>query len=453
MASQPRAKILVVDDVPDFCDEVAAILTGANLRPTVCLSPIKAAGLAKKRSFHLIITTLVMEQMSGLDLIRQMRGAQVATPILMVTGHGGPESAIEATRLGANDYLDKPVAADELLARVRAQLADSNRGTSAAVGMDEVITQDLAMREIFEMVETIAPSRSRVLILGETGTGKQILSRAIHTRSDRADQPFVEVNCAAIPETLLESELFGHEKGAFTSAIRRRIGRFEQAREGTIFLDEIGEMNASLQSKLLHVLEDGRFQRVGGTQTLTSRARVVAATNRDLKKEVDAGRFRADLYFRLNVISIAVPPLRERVGDIALLAGHFLEKFCDPAEEAKRFAPDAIAVLESYPWPGNVRELQNLAERLAILHRGQEINASALPERIRGQSASLAASSAAFDGPFRAAKAEFERAYVARAIDRADGNLASAARRSQLDRAQFYRLAQRHGLLPDRRPD
>ncbi len=446
MGALTKSQILIVDDVPAFCEEVAAPLRSAGFAPRICFNPSDAAELTRQSSFDLIITSLVMREMSGFDLIRTLRGIAVTTPILMITGQGSPRAAIEAVRLGASDYLAKPVSSEELIARVQALLNGSSETQQHGMRLNEIVTQDRAMQGIFEMVETIAPTRSRVLILGETGTGKQLLARAIHAYSGRAKQPFVEVNCAAIPDSLLESELFGHEKGAFTGATSRRIGRFEQAGDGTIFLDEIGEMNAGLQSKLLHVIEGGQYTRVGGSKLRVSGARVVAATNRNLSEEVDAGRFRADLYFRLNVITIAVPSLRERVDDIPLLAQHFLERFCESGDQVKRFDAEAISAMKQYAWPGNVRELQNLAERLSILHPTDEIGVAALSAIVRDVPGGVVPSASLMGSTYREAKAEFERAYLSQMIEATNGNLAEAARRAGLDRAQFYRMAQRHAL-------
>ena len=305
------------------------------------------------------------------------------------------------------------------------------------------------MKAIFDTVEAVARSDSRVLILGETGTGKQLIAQAIHENSARRNEPFVEVNCAAIPENLLESELFGHERGAFTGATDRRTGRFEEAGEGTLFLDEIGETSFTVQSKLLRVLQGGKFNRVGGSTTLQSRARVIAATNRDLPKEVEAGRFRADLFYRLHVITLTLPPLRQRAADVPLLAEHFLRRFRGTRVVPRGFTPEALRHLQHYSWPGNVRELEHLVERFAVLHDRPTIDASDLPEKIgrtSGGGSAAMGMDALLQGDYATARAAFEKAYVRATLKQARGNMAEAARRAGLDRSHYFRLVRRQRL-------
>ncbi len=428
-------RILIVDDVPAFCRELRGILGDR----VICTSPLRALGLLRRQRFDLLVTTLVMKELSGFDLVRQVRGQGGALPILMITGYGSPETAVEATRLGVSDYLEKPVAPEELRARVAKLLG--------AAEEPELVGADPAMRAILEMVPALARSDSRVLILGETGTGKQLVAQAIHRASPRRTRPFVEVNCAAIPESLLESELFGHERGAFTGATTRRVGRFEEAGDGTLFLDEVGEMSLAVQAKLLRVLQNGRFNRVGGEGTLGSRARVIAATNRDLQQEVDGGRFRADLFYRLHVLAITLPPLRKRPLDIPRLADHFLRRFRGTKARPAAFGPEALACLQRYAWPGNIRELEHLVERLALLSDAEVLEAADLPEVMRAEGPAPADMTG-----FREARRQFERAYVLDALQRANGNMASAARLARLDRSQFFRLAQRHRLTNRQRP-
>jgi DNA-binding NtrC family response regulator len=450
--SPTTPQILIVDDIPAFCRDVRAALKSADAGITICGSPLRALRLARQRAFDLVITTLVMRELGGFAFIRRLRGQGFAAPILLVTGHGNERTAIEATRIGVSDYLEKPVGPDELRDRAAKLLAaaapPAGSPGSSATG---VVTADPAMQAVLETVRAVARSDSRVLILGETGTGKQVIARTLHAHSPRRARPFVEINCAAIPENLLESELFGHERGAFTGATDRRTGRFEEAADGTLFLDEIGEMNYALQAKLLRVLQDGRFSRVGGAATLVSKARVVAATNRDLPREVEAGRFRADLFYRLHVISITLPPLRKRPGDIPLLVEHFLRRH--RGERAiDGFTASALAALRRYPWPGNVRELEHLVERCAVLAAGSDIDLAALPEKILRDAAapsSPALAPPSTDVPFAAARAAFERAYLAAGLRDSDGNMAEAARRAGLDRSHHHRLLKRHGIRLD----
>lgn len=443
-----RYRILVIDDIPDFQREMRRLLTDAGMHVTSCLSPREAIELVRKKSFDLVITTLVMREMGGFDVIRALRGGGSAVPIMMITGYGSESAAAEATRLGAQDFMNKPVMPDELLARVRRILsADSRLPVASVADAPELITCEPAMRAVLQLARAVASADSRVLITGETGTGKQLVARLIHHSSPRSAEPFIDVNCAAIPDTLLESELFGHEKGAFTGADSSRMGRFEEAGNGTLFLDEIGEMSYAVQSKLLKVLQDGRFSRVGGSKVLQSRARVLAATNRDLEKEVREGRFRADLYYRLQVVTIYVPPLRLRKQDIPLLAEHFLRRFDRRTTTPRRFGAAALTAMQNYEWPGNVRELENLVERVALLTKTPTIGLDALPERLVTQNRTFAGATASpYAGPYRDARAAFERDYVRAMMAMAGGNLAQAARLAGIDRAQFFRLAQRQGM-------
>lgn len=374
-------RILIVDDVPSFLHEIRSYLKNHCAEATICTSPLRALRRVRSDLPDLLITTLVMKELGGFELIRRVRGLGSGIPIVMITGRGNEKTAIEATRLGVTDYLEKPVSAEELRARLE-KIFSAQSQPSPAPEAGGMISEDPAMKAIFDMVGAVARSDSRVLILGETGTGKQLIAQAIHERSPRSHEPFVEVNCAAIPENLLESELFGHERGAFTGATERRTGRFEEAGEGTLFLDEIGEMSFTVQSKLLRVLQGGKFSRVGGSATLQSHARVIAATNRDLQQEAEAGRFRADLFYRLHVITLTPPPLRRRAGDVPLLAEHFLIKFRGTRTNPRAFTLDALNRLQRYSWPGNVRELEHLVERFAVLHDRPAIDAADLPEKI-----------------------------------------------------------------------
>ncbi|CAN5517628.1 sigma-54 dependent transcriptional regulator [soil metagenome] len=459
-SSTTGPRILVVDDIPDFAATIKSILSRAKMNVRAVLSPRRAVrdvtrGLTDGGGFDLLITTLVMRGMGGFDVIRGVRSAGATLPIMMITGHGSEQSAIEAMRLGASDYMIKPVVPEELVARVKRIL--DTRAASGAVRPEDLggtITVDPAMKAVLETVRIIATTESRVLLSGETGTGKQVIARLIHSLSTHRDEPFVDVNCAAIPDTLLESELFGHEKGAFTSADAQRIGRFEEAGRGTLFLDEIGEMSYAVQSKLLKVLQDGRFSRVGGAKTLTCQARIIAATNRDLEREVALGRFRSDLFFRLHVMSVSLPPLRKRQGDIPILAEHFLKRFSSPGEPPRSFAPETLQTLQRYNWPGNVRELENTIERIALLHRSPIIGMDALSERIVQTAGAFSPVPMAqpvipaSQMPYRQAKSRFEKDYFASILSAAGGNMAEASRRAGIDRAQFFRMVRRLKITP-----
>ncbi|MGC4030333.1 MAG: sigma-54 dependent transcriptional regulator [Tepidisphaeraceae bacterium] len=437
-----------MDDVPAFLESTKQILNDAGFSVATRLSPLKAVKELRKANFDLLITTLVMRELGGFDVIRGVRNSGNRIPIMMITGYGSEQAAGEAMRLGATDYMNKPVTPQELVARVR-RITEPQQSVLAPKfdPAQPMLTRDPAMQAIMELIHTVAVTNSRVLITGETGTGKQLVARAIHNASQRAAQPFIDLNCAAIPDTLLESELFGHEKGAFTGADARRIGRFEEAGKGTLFLDEIGEMGYGVQAKLLKVLQDGTFTRIGGQKVLTSEARVIAATNRDLEKEASEGRFRSDLFYRLHVVTIQLPPLRKRPNDIALLAEHFLQRFGAGGPD-RRFAPETLQAMTRYPWPGNVRELENLVERIAVLNHEPVIGIDALPERIVQQAIGFATAAVSYTGRYSEAKDRFERDYVTSLLAKHHGNMAAAARQAGIDRSQFFRMVQRLGLDP-----
>lgn len=427
-------RLLFIDDIPEFLEEMKGVLS-PEYRVTTASSPLAGVEQAAGGRFDLIITTLVMAELDGFDVIRRIRGRGVSTPIIMITRHGTAQTAIEAIRLGACDYLTKPVAPEELLVRVRRSL---EQGTSDD---DAFQTRHPATLELLRLVRRVAASDARVLITGETGTGKELIARMLHQQSPRRAAPFVAVNCAAIPAELMESELFGHERGAFTGALKRRIGRFEEAGGGTLFLDEIGELGIAVQSKLLRVVQEGEFQRVGGEKLIRSGAKIIAATNRDLRMEVREGRFREDLYFRLNVVQLRIPPLRERREDIRFLGGRFIRRFATSPKTAISMGENAWRLMETHDWPGNVRELLHQVERLSVLHAGQEITPAHLPElretRPSGPVPGL---------PYSEALREFQRGYFREILAASCGNLSRAARLAGMDKGQFHRMVVRLGL-------
>ena len=447
------AQILIIDDVPQFCQELRSLLKPHCAAATICGSPLRALRMLKQQSFDLVIVTLVMKELGGFEFIRRLRGQDNRTPIVMITGYGNEKTSIEATRLGVSDYLEKPVVPEELIARLAKIMGQQQKPDETGDHRREgMISEDPAMKAIFDTVEAVARADSRVLILGETGTGKQLVAQALHAHSARRDEPFVEINCAAIPENLLESELFGHDRGAFTGATDKRIGRFEEAGDGTLFLDEIGEMSFAVQSKLLRVLQNGKFNRVGGQETLKSRARVIAATNRDLPKEIETGRFRADLFYRLHVISLTLPPLRKRPVDIPLLAEHFLQAYRGTNLKLRGFSEDALRSLQLYSWPGNVRELEHVVERFVVLHDREWIEVTDLPDRIlretvRNRNETLPGATT-ISGTYAEAKTAFERRYLEHTLRLSRGNMAAAARAAGVDRSHYFRMIRRHGLDP-----
>jgi DNA-binding NtrC family response regulator len=446
-------RVLIVDDTAEFLRETSAALR-PHFRISTCSSPLRALRMVAKGRADLLITTLVMRELDGFEVIRRVRGLGSDLPIIMVTGRGDENSAVEAMRVGANDYLNRPVQPDELVARVRRAILRPGRkaGGGRQSGVPVVVTQDSLMLQALDLCTRAARSDSRVLILGETGTGKELFAKTIHASSKRNGRPMVEVNCAAIPANLMESELFGHEKGAFTGATERRIGRFEDAGDGTLFLDEIGELNHGLQSKLLRVLQSGEFSRVGSPKVLHSGARIVAATNRDLEQESLAGRFRADLYYRLNVVAIPVPPLRERLGDVPVLVDFFNRKFSADSAKPLVFSDAVMTLLNEYHWPGNVRELEHLIERLVVLSVGEVVRVSDLPVYFRKAAASPPAPGEGRPS-YEDARKEFDLGYFGSLIRHAGGNHAAAARMAAMDRSQFFRKITALGLRERKLPD
>jgi two-component system nitrogen regulation response regulator GlnG len=381
--------LLVIDDEPSV--QYAFRRVFGDERVTVLEARTAAEGRARAAADRpdVIVLDIQLPDGSGLDLFRELHEADPKRPVIFITAHGTTETAIEAMKGGAFDYLVKPLDLDRLSALLgrafdAARLMQTPTVLPQDPGEDRIVGHSLVMQEMCKAVGRIAPQAVSVLILGESGTGKELVARALYQHSRRADRPFLAINCASLPETLLESELFGHEKGAFTGADRKRIGKFEQADEGTLFLDEIGDMPLPMQAKMLRVLQDQRFERLGGNETVQTRVRLLAATNQDLAKLVEEGRFRKDLYYRLNAVTIRVPPLRDRPGDVAELAHYFLFNFdAQMGLDLRGFDPAALALLEQYPWPGNVRELRNAIQWAMLNASGHLILSEFLPDSVR----------------------------------------------------------------------
>lgn len=369
-----EGKILVADDDPQMQLAIQAGLARSGYELTMVGDGRSAADALERESFDLVISDQRMPGMTGQELLAWMQKKEMPTPLIMITAYGTINQAVEAMQRGAADFLTKPFSAEDLERIVERVMSPENSEFRAAKGRRApkgrpIITNDPMMIRILEVAEAVARSDATVLIQGESGTGKELIARLIHTSSARASQPFVAVNCAALPANLLESELFGHEKGAFTGAQNRKIGKFELAQGGTILLDEISEMELALQAKLLRVLQEREVDRVGGQNPISIDVRVLATTNRNLEESVRSGKFRADLYYRLNVIPLTLPPLRQRIGDVKLLVEHFMRQYL--GEAAPALNPEVLSSLQRHPWPGNVRELQNAVERAAILSRGE----------------------------------------------------------------------------------
>ncbi len=386
-----EAAILLIEDDPSQRQVLQEILAQEGYRVEAAADGEAGLDRLRETAFDLVLTDLNLPGLSGMDILAYLVRHRPDTKCIILTGFATIKNSVAAMRLGAYDYLAKPVDPQELRLllkralehrRLQEENVHLKKQLYRRFGFANIIGDSEAIREIFDLVRKVADTDSTVLLLGESGTGKELIARALHYNSSRRQGPLIPVNCAAIPEELLESELFGHERGAFTHAVRTRLGRFEQANGGTIFLDEIGDMSPTLQVKLLRVLQDRSFERIGGVKTIRVDIRVVAATNRDLEAMVSEARFREDLYYRLNVIPIRLPPLRERTSDIPLLAAHFLAEFSRKKKQPpRRLSPEALKLLMAYPWPGNVRELENLMERLVILCEHEVITPADLPER------------------------------------------------------------------------
>ncbi len=458
---QGNASILVIDDVLAVRQSLQEILGAEGYE--VETAPDGESGLqrVKDQPFDLVLTDLALPGLGGMDILKYLVRHQPECSCIIITGYGTIQNSVAAMRLGAYDYLCKPVDPQELRLvvaramehrRLKRENLQLKKQLHKRYGFANIVGNSEAIIQVFELIKKVADTDSTVLILGESGTGKELINRAIHYNSLRREGPLIPVNCAAIPEELLESELFGHERGAFTHAIRTRIGRFEQSNGGTIFLDEIADMSPSLQVKILRVLQDRSFERIGGVKTIKVDMRVVAATNQDLEEMVRRGRFREDLYYRLNVIPIRVPPLRERVADIPLLVQHFLHEFSRKKKKpCKRLSPQAMDLLLRYAWPGNVRELENLIERLVILSEGEEIQVSELPERFRNKPATSSAKPQEIPDHgihLTAAVQEFERDLIMKALDKSNWVKSRAAQLLNLNRTTLLEKMKKQNILP-----
>jgi DNA-binding NtrC family response regulator len=448
--------ILVVDDDRASCDLLCEILAGQGWEAKACQTPGEALDLAESAHFDLVVSDINLEaEQTGLDLLQKLRGR---SPVILITGFGTLDAAVEATREGAWDFISKPFKVEELTAIVRRAL-ESGRSTEdedqdrfpqdfTVRYEDAGLTgRSTAMIELYKEIARVAPSRSTVLVTGESGTGKELVARAIHKHSPRSDKTFVAVNCGALTETLLEAELFGHVRGSFTGAVSDRRGLWEEASGGTLFLDEIGETSPSMQVKLLRALQEGEIKRVGSSQTVRVHTRVVAATNRELEKEVRAGNFREDLYYRLNVVTLRVPPLRERRSDIPLLAEQFLRSASEGGRGRLRFSEETLKLLVAYDWPGNVRELESFVEYAALHTRGSEVTPLDLPAKLQTSELRKAAS-APLSVLYKDLPTldELERRYLLHVLRAVEGNRTRAAEVLGIDRRTLYRMAERFSI-------
>ena len=449
MTNTPNSAVdlLVVDDDQEFRDTLRTRFARRGFEVRSAASGEEALELAELRNFDVAIFDIMMPGMSGLELLRRFKARHAECEVVLLTGQGTIETAVEAMKLGAYDYLQKPFPLKDLEAVVvkafeRRNLRKENTQLRAMLERSqppsEMVGQSPAMQEVFRLIERAGPSDKAILILGESGTGKELVARALHRHSRQADKPMVVINCAALPESLLESELFGHEKGAFTGAVGAKPGLFEVADGGTLFIDEIGELPGSLQAKLLRVLEDGSLRRIGSIQERRVKVRLLAATNRDLAKEVEAKRFREDLYYRINVMSLELPPLREREGDIALLVRHFLGSGWE-------IDPAALEAMERYRWPGNVRQLSNAIERAKILSSSETLTLKDLPREVAAPAMATCPSAYAELDPVDDLAA-IQRSKVVEVLRREAGNKSKAARALGIDRRKLYRLLEKFSI-------
>lgn len=461
-----KAHLLLVDDDPNTLASLARAFRLAGHEATVCDNAPRALELLRTETFDLILSDVVMPGKSGMELLEDLKNAGSKTPIVLISGQANVEMAVKATKLGALDFLEKPLSTEKLLVTVEnalrlSRLEDENRALRQRLGKHELVGSGPAMSKLLAQIDRVAASETRVCILGETGTGKELVARAIHEKSPRSENAFVTLNCAAVPAELIESELFGHEKGAFTGAAAKHLGKFEQAEGGTLFLDEIGDMPVSMQAKLLRVLEEGEVERVGGDKPIRVNVRVLVATHRNLEDLVKQNAFRRDLFHRIYVFPLMLPPLRERPEDFAVLVPHFARQVAaQNAWKEKLFAAEAIAELGRYTWPGNVRELRNVVERLVLLSAEASITPAdvrlVLPaEDAAAGSSSLSIAGAARSGTLAERTEAFEKEVLLQEIKRHNFHMTKVARALGLERSHLYKKCQQLGidLQSLRKPD
>lgn len=443
-----RGAVLVVDDEPGIRELLAQILVDEGYTVATVATGEEALGALSREIFDVVLLDVQLPGLNGLEILRQLKASGNRVPVVMISGHATVEQAVEAVREGAADFLEKPLGLERVLVTVGNVLERSRLAQRLQEEEEEVELTGVspAILELRRQILLAAPTDSRVLITGPNGSGKEVVARLLHRHSRRATGPFVAINCAAIPGELIESELFGHSKGAFTGAIEAKRGKFELANGGTLFLDEVGDMSLLTQAKVLRVLQEASFTRLGGSQEIRVDVRVIAATNKDLEGEIAAGRFRQDLFFRLNVIPLRVPALAERPEDVPLLLETFMRKLgTRMGVRPKRFSPQALEVLATYSWPGNVRELRNLVERLLIMVPGEEVKPEDLPLKAEALRSFFPSELL----PLRKARERFEREYIASILRRCGGNMSRASRLLGLERSHLYRKMRALGLTVD----
>lgn len=449
-----KARLLIIDDDPNTLASLARAFRLAGHEATVCDSAARALEIVRSEEFDLIFSDVVMPGKDGLAFLEDFKTLGLSMPVVMMSGQAHIAMAVRATKLGAIDFLEKPISSDKLLLTVDnalrlKRLEEENRQLRQKLGKHEMVFAGESMKRVLAQVERVAPTETRVCILGESGTGKELVARMLHTRSHRSAGPLITLNCAAVPAELVESELFGHEKGAFTGAAARHLGKFEQAQDGTLFLDEIGDMPAAMQAKLLRVLEEGELERLGGTAPLKVDVRVIVATHRNLENLVREGKFRQDLYHRIFVFPIVLPPLRERKEDIPVLVEHFSRQLAEQnGWKPVAFSAEALGELQLYAWPGNIRELRNAVERLLLFASGDTVDAAAvhaaLPQAATsGQVACLPSHTA---GGLAERVEAYERDQVLTELKRHQFHISNAAKALGLERSHLYKKCQQLGI-------
>jgi two-component system, NtrC family, nitrogen regulation response regulator NtrX len=444
--------ILIVDDEKEICESMKMILEYEGYSVNYSTSAIKGLNLAEEKQISCLLLDIQMPEMSGFEVLKKVKEVNPSLSVVIISAHGSVENAIKATRLGAFDFIEKPIDRDKLLISVRnaveqVKLLTENIEIKKTLEVDgEILGQSKGIKSILELIDKVAPLDTRVLITGENGTGKELVARAIHKKSQRKDKSFIEVNCAAIPNELIESELFGHEKGSFTGAFTQRIGKFELANKGTIFLDEVGDMSAQAQAKVLRAIEDGKIERVGGGKKIDVDVRIIAATNKELSEEIQKEKFREDLFHRLNVIPINVPPLRERKDDIPILANAFSKSITTRHKKPPvKFLEDAIKLLQEMNWSGNVRELKNIIERIIIIIDKREIARSDIEILLKPGQATM---DDIIDdsNSFQEFKEKAERAFILKQLNENSWNISKTAELLDIQRSHLYNKMKKYGI-------
>lgn len=450
------SNILIVDDEKNIRRSVEMILQNDDYTIFLAENGKEAVNVVREKKMDLIFLDLLMPDMNGIEVLKQVKEYDPDIIVVMMSGHGTIENAVEAVKLGAYDFIEKPLTKEKVLitaknALERVSLRDENRSLKSVIAKQfEMVGESSAIKDVKAQIQKIASTNVRVLVLGESGTGKELVARAVHELSPRKNKPFIKVNCAAIPEELIESELFGAVKGAYTGSVADRDGKFSQAHTGTIFLDEIGDMSLKVQAKVLRALQEGEFEKVGGTKTIRADVRVVAATNKDLKAEVQKGTFREDLYFRLNVVPIMMPPLRQRKTDIPLLVQHFIKQCCEEsALKKKSFSDSAIHLMTDYDWPGNIRELRNVVERMMILGAGDVVQSEELPISV-SKSEVTYSKNVSGNKSLKDLKEEVERSHIMTVMEKNNWNVTRAAQELDIERTNLHKKLKYYNITSDK---